>query len=92
MAADPSQTEPAALAVGEQARWQADVTTLRDEQCQHHLYPLRMGDLFNEMQSRWGDRMADLARSAGVPYHTARQHAPPSIERVRSPVGSEPRP
>jgi hypothetical protein len=56
-------------------QWDADVAGLRDLHAQQDLLPLRMGDLFNELKGRWGDKLPALARAAGVSYHAARQRA-----------------
>jgi hypothetical protein len=55
--------------------WQADLAALRDLLRRQHDFHLELGDLFNELKSRWGKRMRQLAREAGVPYELARRHA-----------------
>src|SRR5947209_6344098 len=45
-------------------QWRRDVAALRAHLCEHALFPLRMGDLFNDLKQRWGEKMPVLARSA----------------------------
>ncbi|HEV8574597.1 MAG TPA: hypothetical protein VGR43_07800 [Dehalococcoidia bacterium] len=58
-----------------QIQWDADVAAVRVLVAEEELLPLRMGDLFNTLKERWGRKMPDLAKQAGVSPHTARQRA-----------------
>jgi hypothetical protein len=71
-----------------QAQWDADLAAVRVLVAEEESLPLRMGDLFNELKTRWNGKMPDLAREAGVSPHTARQRARIA---ARFPNGSRPR-
>jgi ribosomal protein L24E len=58
-----------------EAQWAADLAALRVLVAEEESLPLRMGDLFLTLKERWGGKLPDLAKEAGVSPHTARQRA-----------------
>jgi hypothetical protein len=75
MSADAVPWDEALLPPEQRPQWRADTAALRDFRDQAELLPLKMGDCFNELKARWGEKMPVLAKQAGVPYHQARQRA-----------------
>src|SRR5262249_10572613 len=72
---------PPDLTPKQAAHWHADVTALRDHLRREQLFPLRLGDLLNEMRPRWENKLPQVAQAARLPPPHARDRA-----RVSEPI------